>query len=61
MDDLVKAVDSLGNAMVVLAQAVEQMGMISEQTASRFNGYYAAFEEHMGGIEGSARKEADDG
>jgi len=61
MDDLVKAVDYLGNALVALAQAVDSNAMISEQDAVKFNSYFAAFEKHMAYVEGSMRKEADDG
>jgi hypothetical protein len=56
MDDLVKAVDHLGNALVVLAQAVDANAMISEQDAVKFNGYFAAFEKNMAEVEGSMRK-----
>lgn len=61
MDDLVKAVDYLGNALVVLAQTVEANGMVSEQEAIKFNSYFAAFEKRMAHVDGSMRKEADDG
>lgn len=56
MDELVKAVDYLGNALVALAQAVDANAMVSEQDAVRFNGYFAAFEKHMGNVEGSMRE-----
>lgn len=61
MYELVKAVDYLGNALVVLAQIVEANGMVSEQDAIKFNGYFAAFERSMAHVDGSMRKEADDG
>lgn len=60
MDELVKAVDHLGNALVALAQIVEANGMVSEQDAAKFNGYFAAFEKNMGSVKGSMR-EVDDG
>ena len=60
MDDLVKAVDYLGNALVALAQAVDANAMISEQDAIKFNSYFAAFEKNMAKVEGSMRK-VDDG
>jgi len=56
MYELVKAVDYLGNALVVLAQIVEANGMVSEQDAIKFNGYFAAFEKNMAEVEGSMRK-----
>lgn len=56
MDELVKAVDYLGNALVALAQTVEANGMVSEQDAVRFNSYFAAFEKHMAKVDGSMRK-----
>lgn len=60
MDDLVKAVDYLGNALAALAQAVDANAMISEQDAVKFNSYFAAFEKHMAKVEGSMR-EVDNG
>ena len=59
-DELVKAVDYLGNALVALAQAVDANAMVSEQDAVKFNSYFAAFEKNMGNVEGSMRM-ADDG
>jgi len=56
MDDLVKAVDYLGNALVALAQAVDANAMISEQDAVKFNSYFAAFEKNMAKVDGSMRK-----
>jgi len=56
MDDLVKAVDHLGNALVALAQAVDANAMISEQDAVKFNSYFAAFEKNMAEVKGSMRK-----
>ena len=61
MDELVKAVDYLGNALVALAQTVEANGMVSEQDAIKFNSYFAAFEKRMAHVDGSIWKEADDG
>ena len=55
MDELVKAVDYLGNALVALAQAVDANAMVSEQDAMKFNSYFAAFEKNMANIEGSIR------
>ena len=56
MDELVKAMDYLGNALVALAQAVDANAMISEQDAVKFNSYFAAFEKNMAEVEGSMRK-----
>lgn len=55
MDELVKAVDYLGNALVALAQAVDANAMISEQDAVKFNSYFAAFEKNMSKVDGSMR------
>ena len=56
MDELVKAVDHLGNSLVALAQAIDANGIVSEQAAMEINGYFAAFEEHMSHVEGSMRE-----
>lgn len=58
MGELVTAVDHLGNALAAMAQIVEANGLVSEQDAVRFNSHFAAFEESMGGIEGSMRHAA---
>ena len=55
-DELVKAVDYLGNALVALAQTIDANAMISEQDAMKFNSYFAAFEKHMANVEGSMRE-----
>lgn len=59
-DELVRAVDYLGNALVALAQVVDANSMISEQDAVKFNSYFAAFEKNMAKVDGSMRT-ADDG
>lgn len=64
MDDLVRAIDYLGNAVVSLAQTVEANVMIAENDAAKFNSYFAAFEKRMAHVEGSLRhvaKEEEDG
>lgn len=55
-EELVKAVDYLGNALVALAQAVDGNAMIGEQDAVKFNSYFAAFEKNMAMVDGSMRK-----
>lgn len=60
MDELVKAVDYLGNALVALAQAVDANARVSEQDAVKFNSYFAAFEKNMAKVDGSMRM-VDDG
>ena len=57
-DELVKAVDYLGNALVALAQAVDANAMVSEHDAVKFNSYFAAFEKHMANVKGSMRQAA---